>query len=239
MPDRKVLCCGDLFIWASPNCGNPQKVQRYPKEWAVALRAMAGLGAEMLLPGHGLPIVGADRIRQALTETRRRCSSHLHDQTVAMMNEGARLDEIVHTVDGADRPAREAVPAAGLRRARVRRAQHVAALRRLVRRQPGHAQARARGRRSPPSVAALAGGAGRLWRPGRRELADAGDLRLAGHLAEWAALAAPDDAEVQRARAEVNRGAGEVRGVHDVEGRVLLGRGRVDREARRAAPTPG
>ena len=28
--DTKVLCCGDLFIWASPNAGNPQKVQRYP-----------------------------------------------------------------------------------------------------------------------------------------------------------------------------------------------------------------
>ncbi len=26
----RVLCCGDLFIWASPNAGNPQKVQRYP-----------------------------------------------------------------------------------------------------------------------------------------------------------------------------------------------------------------
>ena len=34
LPDRRVLCCGDLFIWASPNAGNPQKVQRYPREWA-------------------------------------------------------------------------------------------------------------------------------------------------------------------------------------------------------------
>ena len=52
----------------SPNGGNPQKVQRYPGEWAAALRTMAALGAEMLLPGHGLPIVGADRVRQALDE---------------------------------------------------------------------------------------------------------------------------------------------------------------------------
>ena len=36
-----------------------------------------------------------------------------------------------------------------------------------------------------------------------RQLADAGDLRLAGHLAEAAALAAPADPEVHRARAEV------------------------------------
>jgi alkyl sulfatase BDS1-like metallo-beta-lactamase superfamily hydrolase len=51
-------------------------------------------------------------------------------------------------------------------------------------------------------VAALAGGADRL---AARALAvaDAGDLRLAGHLAQWAALAAPDDAAAHRVRAEV------------------------------------
>jgi len=69
VPGRRVLCTGDLFIWASPNCGNPQKVQRYPKEWAVALRTMAELDAAVLLPGHGLPIVGADRVQEALTTT--------------------------------------------------------------------------------------------------------------------------------------------------------------------------
>ncbi|HWG93467.1 MAG TPA: MBL fold metallo-hydrolase, partial [Mycobacteriales bacterium] len=41
VPSRRVLCCGDLFIWASPNAGNPQKVQRYPREWAAGLRRMA------------------------------------------------------------------------------------------------------------------------------------------------------------------------------------------------------
>ena len=56
--DRKVLCCGDLFIWASPNAGNPQKVQRYPREWAAALRRMVDLEPEVLLPGHGFPVIG-------------------------------------------------------------------------------------------------------------------------------------------------------------------------------------
>jgi glyoxylase-like metal-dependent hydrolase (beta-lactamase superfamily II) len=40
-PDRGVLCPGDLIIWGVPNAGNPQKVQRYPWDWAVGLRAMA------------------------------------------------------------------------------------------------------------------------------------------------------------------------------------------------------
>ncbi|MEO7429843.1 MAG: alkyl sulfatase dimerization domain-containing protein, partial [Acidimicrobiales bacterium] len=96
-PDRKVLCTGDLFIWASPNCGNPQKVQRYPREWAIGMRKMAALGAEVLLPGHGFPILGADRIRQALSDTAELLES-LVDQTLEMMNAGARLDEIVHAV---------------------------------------------------------------------------------------------------------------------------------------------
>ena len=37
----EVLVTGDLFIWAMPNCGNPQKVQRFPRDWAAALREMA------------------------------------------------------------------------------------------------------------------------------------------------------------------------------------------------------
>ncbi|MGZ4682524.1 MAG: alkyl sulfatase dimerization domain-containing protein, partial [Acidimicrobiales bacterium] len=47
-----------------------------------------------------------------------------------------------------------------------------------------------------------AGGAGRLAERAR-ELAAAGDLRLAGHLAELAAQAAPHDKGVHAARADV------------------------------------
>ena len=51
----------------------------------------------MLLPGHGYPIVGGDRVQRALTETAELLES-LVDQTLALMNAGARLDEILHTV---------------------------------------------------------------------------------------------------------------------------------------------
>jgi glyoxylase-like metal-dependent hydrolase (beta-lactamase superfamily II) len=69
LADRKVLCCGDLFIWAAPNAGNPQKVQRYPLEWAQALRRMVALEPECVLPGHGLPVIGRERASQALADT--------------------------------------------------------------------------------------------------------------------------------------------------------------------------
>ena len=53
-------------------------------------------------------------------------------------------------------------------------------------------------------MAALAGGAGELARRAAR-LCEAGELRLACQLAEWAAQAAPADAEVHATRAEVYR----------------------------------
>jgi alkyl sulfatase BDS1-like metallo-beta-lactamase superfamily hydrolase len=202
VPARKVLCCGDFFIWASPNAGNPSKVQRYPLEWAVALRRMAELGAEVLLPGHGVPVVGADRVRQALTDSAALLES-IHDQTLAMMNEGARLDDIVHAV----RPPAELLERPYLRPIYDDPEFVVHNVWRLyggwwdgnpAHLQPAPAAVVAR------EVAELAGGASRLAERAL-EVADAGDLRLAAHLAEWAAQAAPDDAGVHGVRAEVFR----------------------------------
>ncbi|MBM3671634.1 MAG: MBL fold metallo-hydrolase [Actinobacteria bacterium] len=202
VPGRRVLCTGDLFIWASPNCGNPQKVQRYPKEWAAALRTMAELDAETLLPGHGLPIVGADRVHQALTETAA-LLEHLFNETLAMMNAGATLDDIVHTVEA---------PSQLLERPYLRPVYDepefiVRNLWRLYggwydgnpsRLKPAADSAIAR------EVATLAGGATALA-DRARQVAEEGDLRLAAHLVEWASAAAPDDATIHEARANIYR----------------------------------
>jgi alkyl sulfatase BDS1-like metallo-beta-lactamase superfamily hydrolase len=199
-PDRRILCTGDLFIWASPNCGNPQKIQRYPREWAAGLRKMQALDAELLLPGHGLPIVGADRVHSALDRTAELLES-LVEQTLALMNAGARLDEIVATV----RPPAHLLDLPFLKPVYDEPEFVVRNLWRLyggwydgnpahLKPAPDHALA--------TELAALAGGASAL--AARAEaLAAAGDLRLAGHLAEWAAQAAPDDAGVHAVRAAV------------------------------------
>lgn len=97
VPERRLLAPGDLFIWAVPNAGNPQKVQRYAGEWAAALRRMAGLGADLLLPGHGLPIFGADRIAAALSDTAELLES-VEGQVLALMNTGCTLDHVLHEV---------------------------------------------------------------------------------------------------------------------------------------------
>jgi glyoxylase-like metal-dependent hydrolase (beta-lactamase superfamily II) len=97
IPQYKAIAAGDLFIWAAPNCGNPQKVQRFAAEWASALRAMQQLNAIYLFPGHGVPIVGPNRVHQALDETARYLES-LVQQTLAAMNAGLSLDSVVAQV---------------------------------------------------------------------------------------------------------------------------------------------
>ncbi len=199
-PARKVLFAGDMFIWASPNCGNPQKVQRYARDWAIAFRKMTALEPEVLLPGHGLPIIGADRVRQALTDGAELLESLL-EQTLALMNDGARLDDIVHTVEApahlVARPYLQAIydePEFVVRNIwRLYGGWYDGDPAHL---KPAPAAALAR------ELADIAGGAGRLAERAR-ELAAAGDLRLAGHLAELAAQAAPDDKGVHAARADV------------------------------------
>ncbi|HTZ10526.1 MAG TPA: alkyl sulfatase dimerization domain-containing protein [Acidimicrobiales bacterium] len=209
VPDRRTVCCGDLFIWASPNAGNPQKVQRYPREWADALRAMLALEPEVLLPGHGFPVVGADRVRQALADTAELLDA-LVDQTVALMNAGARLDEVVHAVTPPphllDRPYLRPV---------YDEPEFV--VRNVWRLYGGWWDGNPATLKPAPEAAVaaeladLAGGAGVLADRAAALLeAEDGEgggpgvaLRLAGHLAELAALAAPGDAGVHRVRTAV------------------------------------
>ena len=98
VPELGVLHPGDLFIWAVPNAGNPQKVQRFASDWAVALRQMAGCNPEIMLCGHGLPIFGADRVRQALVDTADVLDT-IETQTLALMNRGVPLDRVLHEVE--------------------------------------------------------------------------------------------------------------------------------------------
>jgi alkyl sulfatase BDS1-like metallo-beta-lactamase superfamily hydrolase len=206
LPSLRVLCTGDLFIWAVPNAGNPQKVQRYPRQWAEALRKMAALGPEVLLPGHGVPIYGEARVHAALSETAELLEL-LHDKALAMMNAGATLEEIVRAIvvpaHLAERPYLQ--PIYDEPEFIVRNVWRLyggwwdgdpAALK------PAPATALAR------EVAAMAGGVAALMTRAE-ERAAAGELALACQLAEWAAHAAPDDAGVIEARRKIYRARAE------------------------------
>jgi alkyl sulfatase BDS1-like metallo-beta-lactamase superfamily hydrolase len=200
LPSERTLYTGDLFIWASPNCGNPQKAQRYPREWAAALRKMAGLGAETLLPGHGPPVLGAARVAQALAEAAELLES-LVAQTLTLMNAGATLDEVLRGV---------VLPERLLARPYLRPTYDDPRfiVRNLWRLYGGWWDGNPAHLLPAPeadlarALAELAGGARALAAAAEREAA-AGRLDLACELVELAAQAAPDDAHVHAHRASV------------------------------------
>jgi len=199
-PERGVLCPGDLFIWAVPNAGNPQKVQRYPWDWAAGLRRMAALGARSLCPGHGGPIVDdAALIRRILEDT----ADYLEvivERTLEAMNAGSPPHvDIVHRVR---LPVREAPWLQPV----YDEAEFI--VRNVIRYFGGWWSGRPSELKPAPrsrvadEVVALAGGARKVL--ARAEaLVKKGDLRTACHLADYALEAAPEDAELSHRVAEI------------------------------------
>ncbi len=200
LPDKKWLFAGDFVIWNYPNAGNPQKVQRYALEWAQALRRMIAQGPELLVPAHGLPIRGSKRIADVL-DTIASSLETVVSQVLEMMNAGETLDAIIHTVKVPDE-----VLAKPFMRPLYDEPEFV--VRNIWRLYGGWWDgAPSRLKPSPDAVlgselASLAGGADVLMRRAL-ELVDAGDLRLACHLADFAGWAAPDDPSIHEGRARV------------------------------------
>jgi alkyl sulfatase BDS1-like metallo-beta-lactamase superfamily hydrolase len=200
VPERRILHAGDLFIWAVPNAGNPQKVQRYASDWAVALRKMAGCQPEVLLAGHGLPIFGEERVRAALTDTADLLDS-LEDQTLALMEQGRALDDVIHAVE---------VPE------RLRRLPYLQPVydhpqfivRNIWRRYGGWHDGEpdnllpAPRRRQAEVWVDLAGGEDAVLAKAA-SLAEAGEYDMACHLVEFAVLADPSSAPAHQHRARI------------------------------------
>ena len=195
----KAICAGDFFIWCFPNAGNPQKVQRYPVEWAAAMREMADQGAELFLPAHGLPIEGRERIRSVLNDVAG-ALEFLVKNTIDAMNEGARLNEIVHEVK---------VDPAVLARPYLQPIYDEPEF--IVRNiwrmyggwydgNPAHLKP-AEDSVLARELAALAGGASKLAERGLALVGE--DPRLACHLVEMAVQAEPDDKQLHAIRADV------------------------------------
>jgi glyoxylase-like metal-dependent hydrolase (beta-lactamase superfamily II) len=200
VPERGCLFTGDLIIWQAPNCGNPQKVQRYPEDWADALEAMAGCDAEWLLPGHGLAVQGRAAVRTVLTETARYLRV-LVDEVRRRMNAGETAEEIFHAVEPdatlATRPFLSATydhPKFIVRNLlRLWGGWWNGNAAELLPATPAH---------QAEEVARLAGGVDAVVARGRALLA-AGDATLAAHVAEWATRAAPSSRDAQALKRDV------------------------------------
>jgi len=200
VPQHRYLFTGDLIIWQAPNCGNPQKVQRYPAEWADALETMAGLDAEYAFPGHGLVIKGGAAVRTVLTDTARYLR-FIIDQVLELMNQGCTPEQIFHAVE----PDVELSTRPYLQ-ANYDHPKFI--VRNLLRLWGGWWNGNAADllpeshEAQAGEIAELAGGVGALIARGRARL-DAGDSKRAAHLAEWATRAAPANLDAQRLKRDV------------------------------------
>jgi glyoxylase-like metal-dependent hydrolase (beta-lactamase superfamily II) len=199
VPGRKLLASGDFFCMTMPNCGNPNKVLRYPEEWADADEEMAALGAEIMLPGHGQPILGSERIRSGLLEQAEFLRS-IVAQTLAGLNAGLRHDEIARSIR-----IPEHLADLDHLQPTYDRPEFIA--RNVIRRYGGWFDGYAAdllpaaGEEIAAEVVGLAGGTDQLVARAR-ELAET-NLALACHLAEWAYLANPDDPHARACVVEV------------------------------------
>jgi alkyl sulfatase BDS1-like metallo-beta-lactamase superfamily hydrolase len=200
MPEHRYLFSGDLIIWQAPNCGNPQKVQRYPVEWADALEEMASLGAEVLFPGHGLVVQGREAVNRVLTDTARYLRVII-SQVLERMNAGQTPEEIFHAVEPDPELARKPYLRAGYDHPKF-------IVRNLLRLWGGWWNGNAADllpatwERQAREIAELAGGVDAIVARGRAVFAQ-GDAELAAHLAEWATRAAPQSRAAQELKRDV------------------------------------
>jgi alkyl sulfatase BDS1-like metallo-beta-lactamase superfamily hydrolase len=161
---------------------------------------MIAVGPELLVPAHGLPIGGAARIATVLDDIAT-ALENLVREVIALMNQGASLDTILHTV---------AVPADTLAKPYLRPLyDEPEFVIRNIWRQFGGWWDGAPSRLKPApdvlvavALAELCGGAAKLICRAHQAAA-VDDFRLACQLADLAGWAAPDDPSVHAVRSEI------------------------------------
>ncbi len=200
LPEQRALFTGDFIIWRAPNCGNPQKVQRYPVEWVKALEQMAALEPEWLFPGHGLAIQGCDAVRLVLTETAQYLR-HIIDQVLTRLNAGETSEQIFHAVTSH--------PELAKRPYLLEMYDHPKFIvRNLIRHWGGWWNGNAADLFPAPQeaqaneIVALAGGIALVIARGQQALSE-NRLEIAAHLAEWATRADSGNRDAQALKRDV------------------------------------
>ena len=101
LPDQRLLLSGDFFGPLFPMVPNLFTLRgekfRDPLAYVRSLDRLIELGPEMVLPSHFDPISSAERVRQDM-QRMRDATQFIHDQTVAGMNRGDSLWQLMRDV---------------------------------------------------------------------------------------------------------------------------------------------
>lgn len=101
LPQQKILITGDFFGPQFPQFPNiftmrGEKVRK-PMEYVASLNKLLALQPEIIVPSHLAPTVGADKIRAGM-ERVRDAVQYVHDETVAGMNAGKTVYELMKEI---------------------------------------------------------------------------------------------------------------------------------------------
>ena len=97
VPGRKALASADYYQGFLPNAGNGKRSQRHVEEWSVAMKEMAALNPQILLPAHGKEITEPAVIQEnflALAEA----FDYIVNHTIDGLNAGKRKEQIFGSV---------------------------------------------------------------------------------------------------------------------------------------------
>ena len=156
---------------------------------------MAEKNAKILLPGHGVPIIGKERVKEALTTTAEFLNS-LYTQTIDLMNQGLPLPDVIEKVtiseDLIKKPYLQPIydePEFLIRNIwRLKGGQYDGI--------PSHLKP-AHEREIAKEIIELAGGPERLAERSL-VLAQEKKFRLACHLIEWGVISKPDNEKLKK-----------------------------------------
>lgn len=101
LPQKKILFTGDFFGPLFPQFPNiftmrGEKIRK-PMEYIHSLNKLIALEPEMIVPSHHTPITGVDNLVAAMTKMRD-AVQYVHDATVAGMNEGKTVYELMREI---------------------------------------------------------------------------------------------------------------------------------------------
>jgi len=99
LPDSRVLLSGDMIQGpAFPNIHTLRGASfRDPLAWVESIDRMRAVGAEHLVPSHGQPVSGKEKVEEVMRNYRDGIQ-FVHDQTIRYMNRGMTRDELVAAV---------------------------------------------------------------------------------------------------------------------------------------------
>ena len=199
VPGRRAVCAADYYQPFLPNAGNGKRVQRYPEEWAMALREMIALEPELLLPAHGEAVTEAAEIADRLA-VHAEFLEVIVAHVMSGLEAGVRQDLIVDTLEVPERllndPTLEEKYNSPKDIAKMVIRQYVGWWDEI----PSH-WSRAPLADQGAEIVRLAGGVEAVL--ARVDELVENDLAMACHMIDWAYLAEPDNPDVLRLTIEV------------------------------------